>query len=70
MSASGPKKALVLSIMPQIRNAFIFMGDPPDMGDAPTASSLSDVTSSELIEIVSGMNRGLGLAGNKLYDPT
>jgi 5,10-methylenetetrahydrofolate reductase len=53
-----------------IRNAFVFMGDPPEMGDVPTASSLSDVTSSELIKIVSGMNRGLGLSGNKLDDPT
>ena len=49
---------------------FVFMGDPPEMGDVPTASSLSDVTSSELIKIVSGMNRGLGLSGNKLDDPT
>tara|TARA_Y100000590_G_C15675524_1_gene997857 strand:- start:684 stop:1616 length:933 start_codon:yes stop_codon:yes gene_type:complete len=53
-----------------VSNVFVFMGDPPAMGDATEASSLSDVTSSELISLISDMNSGIGLGGVNLNQAT
>lgn len=53
-----------------VRNAFIFMGDPPEMGDYPQASSLSDITSSGLIGLLKQANAGEKLAGHELAEAT
>ena len=53
-----------------VNNVFVFMGDPPSMGDYPGASSLSDVTSSQLISLISDMNKGISLGGAPLNQPT
>ena len=53
-----------------VRNIFVFWGDNPTIGDYPQASSLSDVTSSQLISAVSRMNAGEEVAGHILPEPT
>ncbi len=53
-----------------IRNAFVFWGDDPNIGDYPNASSISDVTSSELVGMLNGMNAGEEVAGHALTEPT
>ena len=53
-----------------VRNVFVFHGDNPSIGDYPQASSLSDVTSSQLISALSRMNAGQEVAGRALLEPT
>ena len=53
-----------------IRNAFVFWGDDPNIGDHPSASSISDVTSSELVRLMNAMNAGEDVAGHALTEPT
>ncbi|MBI4201426.1 MAG: bifunctional homocysteine S-methyltransferase/methylenetetrahydrofolate reductase [Chloroflexi bacterium] len=53
-----------------VRNVFVFMGDPPAMGDYPQAISLSDVTSSGLIRLIKQANAGLDLSGRPIDQPT
>ena len=52
------------------RNVFVFHGDNPAIGDYPSASDLSDVTSSQLIGILSRLNAGEEVAGHTLPEPT
>ncbi len=49
-----------------LRNILIITGDPPKLGDYPTATAVFDVDSIGLVRIVKDMNRGLDLAGNPL----
>ena len=53
-----------------VRNVFAFWGDNPAIGDYPRASSLSDVTSSQLIAALSRLNAGEEVAGHTLSEPT
>ncbi len=53
-----------------VRNTFVFWGDNPTIGDYPQASSLSDVTSSQLISNLSRLNAGKEVAGHTLPEPT
>jgi len=53
-----------------VRNVFVFMGDPPSMGDYPQSVSFSDVTSSELIRLIRQANIGLDLTGRPMEEPT
>lgn len=53
-----------------VRNMFVFMGDPPSIGDYPQAVSFSDVTSSGLIKLISGANSGLDLSGRPIEQST
>jgi homocysteine S-methyltransferase len=53
-----------------VRNAFVFMGDPPSMGDYPKASSISDITSSGFIRILKQANVGQEIGGHRLDQPT
>lgn len=53
-----------------VRNVFVFMGDPPSMGDYPTAVSFSDVTSSGLIGLIARANAGQDLSGRPIDDRT
>jgi homocysteine S-methyltransferase len=49
-----------------LRNVLIITGDPPKLGDYPSATAVFDVDSIGLVRIVKNMNRGLDLAGNPL----
>ncbi len=53
-----------------IRNILVLRGDPPQLGDYPTATAVSDVTPSGLIRLIKEFNRGRDLAGNDLGQPT
>ena len=53
-----------------VRNIFVFMGDPPQMGDYPQAVSFSDITSSGLIRLISQSNEGLDTAGRPIERST
>ena len=53
-----------------VRNVFVFHGDNPAIGDYPDASSLSDVTSSQLIRVLSQLNAGEEVGGHTLPEPT
>jgi homocysteine S-methyltransferase len=52
-----------------VRNVFVFMGDPPSMGDYPTSVSFSDITSSGLIRLITGANQGHDLNGKAIDEP-
>ena len=53
-----------------VRNVLVFKGDPPEMGDFPGTTSVSDVTSSGLIRLISAANAGTDLDGVTLDGPT
>jgi homocysteine S-methyltransferase len=53
-----------------IRNILVLRGDPPQLGDYPAATAVSDVTPSGLIRLIKEFNRGRDLAGNDLGQPT
>jgi homocysteine S-methyltransferase len=53
-----------------IRNILVLRGDPPQLGDYPTATAVSDVTPSGLIRLIKHFNQGRDLAGNDLGQPT
>ncbi|MDE2765190.1 MAG: methylenetetrahydrofolate reductase [Chloroflexota bacterium] len=45
------------------RNVFVVLGDKPAGGDYPSATEVSDVTSSGLIRIMADLNAGVGANG-------
>lgn len=53
-----------------IRNILVLRGDPPQLGDYPTATAVSDVKPSGLIRLIKEFNQGRDLAGNDLGQPT
>jgi methionine synthase I (cobalamin-dependent) len=53
-----------------LRNLLIITGDPPKLGDYPSATAVFDVDSIGLVRIVKNMNRGIDLAGNPLGGAT
>jgi len=53
-----------------IRNLLIITGDPPALGDYPSATGVYDVDSIGLMRIVSRLNEGLDHAGNSIGNPT
>jgi len=53
-----------------IRNILVLRGDPPQLGDYPTATAVSDVNPSGLIRLIKEFNQGRDLAGNELGQPT
>ncbi len=53
-----------------VRNVFVFMGDPPSMGDYPQAVSFSDVTSSGLIRLIHKANMGVDTSDRPIEQPT
>jgi homocysteine S-methyltransferase len=52
-----------------LRNILAVTGDPPKLGDYPSATAVFDVDSVGLVKILSHLNRGLDLAGNPLGPP-
>jgi homocysteine S-methyltransferase len=53
-----------------LRNIVIITGDPPKMGDYPSATAVFDVDSIGLTQIANRLNQGLDLAGNPIGAPT
>jgi homocysteine S-methyltransferase len=49
-----------------IRNLVVITGDPPKVGDYPEATAVYDLDSIGLLQMASGMNRGLDPAGKPL----
>ena len=49
-----------------IRNILALTGDLPSVGDYPFASASYDITSKELIEVISSLNNGIDWLGNPL----
>lgn len=53
-----------------IRNILAITGDPPKLGDYPTATGVYDVDSIGLVKIISNLNTGVDLMGRKVGTPT
>ncbi|MDR7492474.1 MAG: bifunctional homocysteine S-methyltransferase/methylenetetrahydrofolate reductase, partial [Armatimonadota bacterium] len=53
-----------------IRNVLVLRGDPPQIGDYPNATAVSDVTPSGLVKLIKEFNRGRDVAGNAIGTPT
>ncbi len=53
-----------------IRHILPLTGDPAKFGDHPGASSVYDVNSIQLMEIISGLNKGYNFAGKTIKHPT
>jgi methionine synthase I (cobalamin-dependent)/5,10-methylenetetrahydrofolate reductase len=53
-----------------IRNLLVLRGDPPQMGDYPNATAVSDVKPSGLVRLIKEFNRGRDVAGNVIGAPT
>ena len=54
-----------------VRNLFVVMGDPPQIGDYPEASDAQDLVPSGLLRLVNhSLNRGADQAGNSIGQPT
>ena len=54
-----------------IRNIFVVMGDPPQIGDYPDASNAQDIVPSGLVRLIKQhLNSGIDQAGNTINHPT
>jgi homocysteine S-methyltransferase len=53
-----------------IRTVLVLRGDPPQTGDYPQATAVSDVHPSGLVRMIKGFNEGRDLAGNPIGEPT
>ena len=53
-----------------IRHILPLTGDPAKFGDHPGSSSVYDVNSIQLMEIISGLNKGYNFAGKNVKYPT
>lgn len=53
-----------------IKNVLIVTGDPPKLGDYPSATAVFDVDSIGLMQIANRLNHGQDLAGNPIDQPT
>ena len=53
-----------------IRHILPLTGDPAKFGDHPGSSSVYDVNSVQLMEIISGLNKGYNFAGKNIKYPT
>lgn len=53
-----------------IRNLMIITGDPPQVGDYPDATSVYDVDSIGLTNVVTRLNHGLDIGGQGIGHPT
>ncbi|MBV8814068.1 MAG: bifunctional homocysteine S-methyltransferase/methylenetetrahydrofolate reductase [Verrucomicrobia bacterium] len=53
-----------------IRHILPLTGDPAKFGDQPGASSVYDINSIQLMEIISGLNKGYNFSGKTIKYPT
>ena len=49
-----------------VRNFFIIMGDPPEIGDHPDAQPVFDLHSVQMLEVTGRLRMGFDMAGNRL----
>src|SRR3989441_12202830 len=53
-----------------IRNLVIITGDPPKMGDYPTATAVFDLDSIGLLRLADSLNHGIDPSGKPMPEPT
>ncbi len=53
-----------------VRNVLVLRGDPPQAGDYPAATAVSDVKPSGLVRLIKDFNQGRDVAGNPIGTPT
>jgi methionine synthase I (cobalamin-dependent)/5,10-methylenetetrahydrofolate reductase len=53
-----------------LRNLVVITGDPPKMGDFPDATAVFDLDSVGLLQLVTGLNRGVDPGGKTMEAPT
>jgi len=53
-----------------VRNVLVLRGDPPQAGDYPAATAVSDVKPSGLVRLIKDFNQGRDVAGNPIGAPT
>ena len=53
-----------------VRNVLAIRGDPPQIGDYPDATAVSDITSSGLVRLMKSLNQGVTLTGKPVDQPT
>ncbi len=53
-----------------VRNLLIITGDPPKMGEYPSATGVFDMDSIALTTVVRNLNRGVDIGGNSIDPPT
>src|SRR5262245_5210511 len=53
-----------------LRNVLMITGDPPKLGDYPSATAVFDVDAVGLTQIANLLNHGMDLAGNPIGAPT
>ncbi|MBN1361527.1 MAG: bifunctional homocysteine S-methyltransferase/methylenetetrahydrofolate reductase [Sedimentisphaerales bacterium] len=53
-----------------LRNLLIITGDPPKLGEYPNATGVFDMDSIGLTGVVSSLNRGVDVGGNRIDPPT
>ena len=53
-----------------LRNVLAITGDPPKLGNYPSATAVFDVDAIGLTNVINRLNHGLHLAGNPIGDPT
>ncbi|HEU5300068.1 MAG TPA: bifunctional homocysteine S-methyltransferase/methylenetetrahydrofolate reductase [bacterium] len=53
-----------------VRNVLVLRGDPPQMGDYPNATAVSDVKPSGFVKLIKEFNRGRDVAGSSIGTPT
>ncbi|HEX6291737.1 MAG TPA: bifunctional homocysteine S-methyltransferase/methylenetetrahydrofolate reductase [Herpetosiphonaceae bacterium] len=53
-----------------VRNILALKGDPPSLADYPGTKGVFDVDTIGLVQVISGMNRGVDTAGNDIGMPT
>ena len=66
----GMQSDLLGSYALGINNILAVTGDPPKLGDYPSATAVFDVDSIGLLKIASNLNRGVDVAGSPLGDET
>lgn len=66
----GIQSDLLAAQVQGVRNILVSVGDPANLGDYPTAKTLTDIGPVGLMRVLDAMNRGLDLAGNSIGDPT
>jgi 5,10-methylenetetrahydrofolate reductase len=49
-----------------IRNFFVIMGDPPEIGDHPDAQPVFDLHSVQMLEVATKLRSGFDMTGNRL----
>ncbi|MCU0913060.1 MAG: bifunctional homocysteine S-methyltransferase/methylenetetrahydrofolate reductase [Planctomycetes bacterium] len=53
-----------------LRNLLIITGDPPKLGEYPSATGVFDMDSIALTAVVRNLNRGVDIGGNSINPPT